>query len=491
MHDTVRHPHRLAACAFSALLLAVACSPKDIKTPSQTGGSGGVPGTGGVVSTDGAADGAKGSGGTGGEPTPPTGGAIGSLTPTDAEADGAPAPADGAVVDTGSSDVRIADGPVLDGREDKGSSKDAGEDVLPPVAPICGDHHVDPGEQCDDGAANSALAYGRNKCTDKCRTAPFCGDKVTQSNEQCDDGGDMNVGDGYVNTPPPAGRKLCNRQCQFIAPHFCGDGVTDQGHEQCDGQVTCGKDCKLLPVMSMCGNRMVPGTVECNPPTAGQENNHQRYSKTPPPPGVTVFCNGDCEKINSFCGDKKVDRGEECDPAAPPKEGETCGKDCKVVAEPPAPPPPPPPGGQPKTVTLLPTQIHDNVKTPPCTSGECLTSIGMAGGGGVQLACANADPVGTSTNDYKTPSYVELDKKGADLTEAKAVFVISGGNATIECSGVTNPANADWVPLAGGDTLPAPCLARPDALKVRISNKGGATAGCLTVDLFRIDGKAN
>jgi len=247
------------------------------------------------------------------------------MTPTDAQADVDPVGADGAA-DRGSSDVGIADGTVLDGPEDKGSSKDASEDLVPPVAAVCGDHHLDPGEQCDDGPANSALAYGRNKCTDKCRTAPFCGDKVTQSNEQCDEGGDMNVGDGYVNTPPPAGRKLCNRQCQFITPHFCGDGVTDQGHEQCDGQPTCGKDCKLLPVMSMCGNRMVPGMVECNPPTAGQENNHQRYSKTPPPAGVNVFCNGDCEKINAFCGDKKVDHGEECDPAAPPKDGETCDK---------------------------------------------------------------------------------------------------------------------------------------------------------------------
>ncbi|MEP6654806.1 MAG: DUF1554 domain-containing protein [Myxococcales bacterium] len=53
----------------------------------------------------------------------------------------------------------------------------------------CGDGHQDTGEQCDQGTANSATAYGRDLCTTDCHIAPFCGDGVINGAERCDAAG--------------------------------------------------------------------------------------------------------------------------------------------------------------------------------------------------------------------------------------------------------------------------------------------------------------
>ena len=43
-------------------------------------------------------------------------------------------------------------------------------------------------EQCDNGAMNSATAYGMNACTAACQRAPYCGDGIVESSfgEQCE-----------------------------------------------------------------------------------------------------------------------------------------------------------------------------------------------------------------------------------------------------------------------------------------------------------------
>jgi cysteine-rich repeat protein len=68
--------------------------------------------------------------------------------------------------------------------------------------PVCGDNHVDEGEQCDDG--NTTNGDG---CDENCMTEggggeqPFCGDGTVDENEECDDGNNTN-GDG------------CNSNCE-------------------------------------------------------------------------------------------------------------------------------------------------------------------------------------------------------------------------------------------------------------------------------------
>ena len=53
---------------------------------------------------------------------------------------------------------------------------------------FCGDGVVNGTEQCDQGSANSANAYGKDKCTSACSVAPFCGDGIVEPayGEQCD-----------------------------------------------------------------------------------------------------------------------------------------------------------------------------------------------------------------------------------------------------------------------------------------------------------------
>ncbi|OIO45645.1 MAG: hypothetical protein AUJ28_03865 [Parcubacteria group bacterium CG1_02_37_51] len=80
------------------------------------------------------------------------------------------------------------------------------------AAPVCGNHILEAGEECDDG---------NTVCDDGCSSAciiEFCGDGLTQSFEECDDGNNVNS-DG------------CNATC---ITEYCGDGLVNQPSEQCD-----------------------------------------------------------------------------------------------------------------------------------------------------------------------------------------------------------------------------------------------------------------
>jgi hypothetical protein len=91
--------------------------------------------------------------------------------------------------------------------------------------PFCGNGQADPGEACDNGAANSDTAPGA--CRTTCTTA-HCGDGVTDPGEACDDGA------GNSDTAPGA----CRTTCLEAA---CGDGVRDPG-ESCDNGSANGSD---------------------------------------------------------------------------------------------------------------------------------------------------------------------------------------------------------------------------------------------------------
>lgn len=78
----------------------------------------------------------------------------------------------------------------------------------------CGNNYVEPGEQCDNGAANSNTVP--NACRTNCVPAS-CGDTVIDTGEQCDDANTSNT-DACV-------------ACQNAR---CGDGFVRTGIEQCD-----------------------------------------------------------------------------------------------------------------------------------------------------------------------------------------------------------------------------------------------------------------
>ena len=103
--------------------------------------------------------------------------------------------------------------------------------------PICGDGVQDPGEQCDDGEANSDNAF----CTVQC-TVNVCGDghKFVDV-ELCDEG--IANSDQYGS--------FCGADC--TPGIFCGDGVTQQAEgEECDHGPNNGEDDTNLSCDGQC-----------------------------------------------------------------------------------------------------------------------------------------------------------------------------------------------------------------------------------------------
>jgi len=185
--------------------------------------------------------------------------------------------------------------------------------------PICGGTNpgVSPGEECDNGDAgncDSSTADCYNKCTVECKLGPRCGDGVVQEgHEECDNG--VNT-DGYAATGD-----ACSPDCTL--PPKCGDGNVQLDYgEECDlGENNddtryegCTTQCKLGP---FCGDGEVNGTDE-HPELCDDGINDGTYNTcspgcTPPP----------------HCGDGVVqeDWGEQCEPAS--SDDPYCTAACK------------------------------------------------------------------------------------------------------------------------------------------------------------------
>lgn len=83
---------------------------------------------------------------------------------------------------------------------------------------LCGNGILDPGETCDEGAANGT---GDGHCLGDCSAILLCGDGVITGPEICDDGSFNGTGNGY-----------CLGDCS--AMQICGDGILN-GMETCEG----------------------------------------------------------------------------------------------------------------------------------------------------------------------------------------------------------------------------------------------------------------
>ncbi len=141
-----------------------------------------------------------------------------------------------------------------------------GTTVLPP--PVCGDGHLDPGEQCDLGAENA----NDGPCTLECAFAK-CGDGFLHPGEECDLGM-ANANDG-----------ACTLACDLAT---CGDHFIHAGVEECDD---------------------------------GDANDADVYFGCDP---VT------CARV-SWCGDAETQPEEECDPEDPNVPELTCTDECQIV----------------------------------------------------------------------------------------------------------------------------------------------------------------
>jgi cysteine-rich repeat protein len=216
--------------------------------------------------------------------------------------------------------------------------------------PICGDNIVDPGEECDDGAANSDTAP--DACRTDC-TVPICGDNVVDTGEECDDGNNVD-GDG------------CSANCtrepatigDFVWNDLDRDGIQDAnepGLEEvtvnlldCTGDVveTTTTDINgfysftVFPdevVFEWRVEFMLLNGFTFSPKDQG--GNDATDSDADPLTGETDVCipfvaganndTWDAGMYQSVCGDGFLDEGEECDPQDPGGPAD-CRADCTI-----------------------------------------------------------------------------------------------------------------------------------------------------------------
>lgn len=143
-------------------------------------------------------------------------------TAIDPESDAVADAAVDAVVDS-SADVPDFSGDSVDGS----GAEDA------PGTPVCGNGAVEPGEACDDGAANSDV--NPDACRSGCVVAT-CGDGVRDSGEQCDE----------------PGSAFCTASCERVETDVCEPCLDD---DDCGGELdgcvaledgeNCGLDCDV------------------------------------------------------------------------------------------------------------------------------------------------------------------------------------------------------------------------------------------------------
>jgi len=184
---------------------------------STTAGKGGTSGEAGVMETGGTS-GLGGRGGRGGR------GALGGRG-----GKGGTAGQSGAAGEAGEGGAAATGG--TSGNAGAAGESGAGGEAGMTSTGVCGDGHLDSGEQCDLGANNgvTACTYGvksctvcTKQCTRTAGTATYCGDgKRQSSHEQCDDGNTTTEG---CPTYDDTACNACDSTCKVSVPRTCGDG---------------------------------------------------------------------------------------------------------------------------------------------------------------------------------------------------------------------------------------------------------------------------
>lgn len=241
--------------------------------------------------------------------------------------------------------VEVGEGPVAQDPGHPNSSTETDEtdeDKAPIVDPRCGNGTLDADEECDEGPNNGVSGYA---CTERC-IDNVCGDGHIGPDEACDDGNRFS-GDSCDECQEPA------------VPCSCGDGVVDEGCEECDDGAengiagsNCTAECTLESSSSnppSCGdNNVDPGegcdngnlngvagsvcTAECSYNSCGDghlgPDEECDDGNAVDDDSCTIFCT--LPTPPALCGDGVLDPGESCDFGA---ENGVSGSTCTAICQ--------------------------------------------------------------------------------------------------------------------------------------------------------------
>ncbi|MFH0770489.1 MAG: DUF4215 domain-containing protein, partial [Candidatus Peregrinibacteria bacterium] len=187
------------------------------------------------------------------------------------------------------------------------------EDTDPPPAG-CGECEAD--EDCDDNdECTEGICDEDGMCMeeedDECEEERVdCGDGIEDEDETCDDGNRV-LGDG------------CDETCQresMADPLFCGNGKRERGEECDDKNNVSGDGCSAACLLERgkCSDGILQRALgeQCEPALFKAK--------------ISYSCGGDCRFLSRYCGNGKLNAGEECDAGAANSDqpGATCRPNC-------------------------------------------------------------------------------------------------------------------------------------------------------------------
>jgi hypothetical protein len=214
---------------------------------------------------------------------------------------------------------------------DLGGGQDA---FVPPVS--CGDGKVDPGEDCDDGPANSDDPNANATCTSGCRKRAACGPLTGAAAAAIDPG----TGHCYVSWPNALNWASAQRECQRNGGDLVS--ITSAG----ENNLVRG----LVATTAWIGFYTAPGATPNFQWVDGEAAGFNGFGPGEPQTGECARLAADgwhadnCGKASigglpsnvantlpyvceSACGNGTIDPGETCDPPGP-----TCSKTCHTIA---------------------------------------------------------------------------------------------------------------------------------------------------------------
>ncbi len=220
--------------------------------------------------------------------------------------------------------------------------------MLEMSTPLCGDALIVPPEQCDDGGTVPGDGCSAVCTVEQSLVQGLCGDGALNEGEQCDDRNKEN-GDG------------CNSLCQ-LEPGTrtrCGDGIITMGEACDDGNnlsgdgcsVSCRLESKLVAGSALCGNGVKDPGEECDDGNTRdidgcsatcylekgycgdgivQHALNEQCEPSSHPEDAPYGCNAQCRFALKYCGNDRLDPGEECDMGTLNNNGPDalCRKDC-------------------------------------------------------------------------------------------------------------------------------------------------------------------